>query len=74
MKALRLSLLSAILIIVLQSAALIRLENQRYAMQVGLCEDKVLSIKTQQVVWDNACLERVETRTNWLWHLFYALT
>jgi hypothetical protein len=74
MKALRLSLLSAILIIVLQSAALIRLENQRYAMQVGLCEDKVLSIKTQQVAWDSSCLERVETRTNWLWHLFYALT
>ncbi len=37
-------------------------ENQRYAMQVGRCAPK-----------DWRCLEHVQTRTSWLWHVYYGL-
>jgi hypothetical protein len=73
LKALRLDFLIALIFIVWLSASLVRVENQRYAMQIGMCEDKVLYEKVQQIGWDYACLSKVETRTSWLWHLFYGL-
>ena len=66
-------LVLTVLVIVWLSASLVRVENQRYAMSIGMCEDKVLLAATQQTSWDYACLSKVETRTSWLWHLFYAL-
>jgi hypothetical protein len=47
--------------------SLVRVENQRYAMQVGMCRHEVGG-------WNYQCLKQVETRTSWVWHLFYALT
>ena len=57
----------ALLIVVLTST-LVRVENERYALLVGMCRDKV----TPQLV-DGKCLRDVETRTAWWWHLYYAL-
>jgi hypothetical protein len=74
MKKLRWDLMIALLVIVWLSTSLVRVENQRYAMQVGMCEDKVLREKVQQIGWDYACLSKVETRTSWVWHLLHALT
>lgn len=54
--------------IVWLSAALIRVENQRYALSVGMCIDPVHRMA------DHSCLASVETRTGWWWHLYYALT
>jgi hypothetical protein len=48
-------------------ASLVRVENQRYAMQLGMCKQEVGD-------WDYKCLKKVETRTSWVWHLVYALT
>jgi hypothetical protein len=45
--------------------ALVRTENQRYALFAGMCTDPIRP-KTP-------CLEKVETRTGWWWHLYYAL-
>ena len=67
-------LVLSVLVIVWLSSSLVRVENQRYAMSVGMCEDKVLLVATQQTSWDFNCLRKVETRTSWVWHLFYALT
>lgn len=36
-------------------------------MQVGMCWNDTLKLP------DLACMEKVETRTAWYWHLFYAL-
>lgn len=47
-------------------AALVRAENERYAMYVGLCKYDPLTLIGK-------CLENVQTRTAWWWHLFYAL-
>jgi len=49
------------------AARLVHVENQRYALIVGMC-------RGPNLVPDLSCLETVETRTSWLWHLFYGLT
>jgi hypothetical protein len=66
----RWKLLAAILaaLLVWVSAALVRVENQRYALTVGMCAPH-----PPHPVPDLACLERVETRTGWWWHLYHAL-
>lgn len=50
------------------SASLVRVENQRYALTVGMCAPR-----PPHPVPDMACLERVETRTGWWGHLYHAL-
>lgn len=47
---------------------LILVENQRYAMLVGLCQRQDLV-----VLHDIECLKTVETRTSWTWNLYYGL-
>ena len=49
------------------ATSLVRVENQRYAMQVGMFMQEVGD-------WNYKCLKQVETRTSWVWHLFFALT
>lgn len=63
-------LLSAVLAILLLwvSASLVRLENQRYALTIGMCAPH-----PPNPVPDMACLERVESRTAWWWHLYNGL-
>lgn len=48
--------------------ALVRVENERYALQVGLC---TLKPSDPLALFD--CLKKTETRTGWWWHIFYAL-
>ena len=67
MKKERISLAVAVLLIVWLSAALVRVENERYAMQVGMCWNDTMKLP------DLACIEKAQTRTAWYWHLFYAL-
>ena len=47
-------------------SAIIRLENERYALSIGMCQ-------TDTGVADPVCLADVETRTSFLWHLAYGL-
>lgn len=60
-------------LIVVLSAAVMRLENYHYASLVGMCSefqwaDPFSNGKRHE------CLHRQETRTSALWHLFYGLT
>lgn len=50
------------------SLSLVRVENQRYALQSGMCRST-----TTSSVADLKCLDAVETRTGWWWHLYHAL-
>lgn len=60
--------IGALLVVVLYlMIVLIRVENQRYALFVGMCRSGPTGLA------DSKCLSKVETRTNPLWHLFYAL-
>ena len=63
-------LLSAVLAVLLLCvcASLVRVENQRYALTLGMCAPR-----PPIPVPDLVCLERVETRTGWWWHLYYAM-
>lgn len=63
-KNIALFILSALLL--WTTVSLIRVENQRYAMMVGMCRDKTGG-------WNYKCLSQVETRTGWWWHLYYGL-
>jgi hypothetical protein len=59
-------LIAALAVCLWLAIALVRVENERYAMVVGLCQRDV--VKPIQ-----PCLDRVQTRTGWWWHLYYAL-
>ena len=66
----RWKLLSVVLAVLLLwvSASLVRVENQRYALMVGMCAPR-----PPHLVPDMVCLERVEARSGWWWHLYYAM-
>jgi hypothetical protein len=49
---------------------IIQLENFHYAVQTGICGDYG-SGEAERTKW-LSCNETTETRTNKLWHLFYA--
>ena len=63
----RLSFLTLLLMIAWLVLALVRVENQRYALQLGMCRDEARKLP------DLSCIERSETRTGWYWHLYFAL-
>lgn len=66
-KAYRAALVVAVVIIIWLAATLAHVENQRYALQMGMCREAATGLT------DFACLQKVETRTGWWWHLFYGL-
>jgi hypothetical protein len=59
--------LTALLVFVI--ARLVHVENQRYALILGMCRSEF-----HPAVPDIRCLKTVETRTSWAWHVYYALT
>jgi len=65
----RMKLLSAVLaaLLIWFGAALVRVENERYALATGLCKYDATSMQM------STCLQHTSTRTGWWWHLYYAL-
>ena len=63
-----------LLVIALASTtALIRLENFHYAVVVGMCS----ASKSDDLITSeekHPCLHRTATRSNVLWHIYYAVT
>lgn len=55
-----------LVIVVYFASAIIRLENYHYAVQVGFCLDTNIEERDQ-------CLNKIETRINPLYNLFYGL-
>ena len=51
---------------------LVRVENQRYALMVGMCT--VDPAADHPIGRFAECLDKVQTRTSWFWHLYYAVT
>ncbi len=50
-------------------SVIVRLENTRYAYSLGMCSE----FEPGKVLEKQMCLDNVQTRTNWAWHLYYAL-
>lgn len=63
----RIGLIFACALIVWLAVTLAAIENERYALQLGMCRDSI-------GMTDMKCLGTVQTRTGWWWHLFYALS
>ena len=59
-----------LLAVVFLSDRLVREENQRYAILVGMCNRP----ETPLLPIDMTCLESAQTRTSWFWHFYYAVT
>ena len=56
-----------ILLIIYLCAVIVRVENQRYAMSIGMCYSDQLKMPIA------SCLTGVQTRTNSFWHIYYAV-
>lgn len=59
-------------------AVIVKIENERYALLVGLCPNIHSLAESPTSIGDPkkdpvACLQDVQTRTSPLWHLFYAV-
>jgi hypothetical protein len=53
----------------------VRLENVRYAMSLDMCRTSDIRPDLPHLAgFDRDCLDRKETRTSWVWHLYYAVT
>jgi hypothetical protein len=58
--------------VVLLAKAVVRLENYHYANLVGFCGE-CSSVDPRRRIEREDCLNATETRTYWLWHIFFAL-
>jgi hypothetical protein len=58
-----------ILVIAYMAKTIVRIENERYALSLGMCANKV----NPELPPDWQCVKTVHTRTHWSWHLYYAL-
>lgn len=47
---------------------LVEIENQRYALLLGMCHQQ-----DPATLFDFECLEKVESRTSWIEHLYFGL-
>ena len=54
-------------LIIWLAASLVRVENQRNALYVGMCRDQGTGLTNY------TCMRTVETRTHWMWHLLYGM-
>lgn len=54
-------------------AAVVRLERYHYADLVGRCSQFDLKNPLDSI-HRQKCLMEQETRTHWVWHIYYALT
>ena len=55
-------------IVLMLGNSLVRVENQRYGLLWALCRKEPLP-----TLDDFDCLERVQSRTSWVAHLYYAV-
>jgi len=69
-------ILLLLVLILLLSRTIVRLENFHYASWAGFCYEKevVYAENLEAIAERNRCLENTQTRTSNFSHLFYALT
>lgn len=70
MKKLKIIIMLQSIVIIWFGWTIIRVENNRYAYEVGMCTE---FSKPEQSVEKYECIEKTETRTSDIWHLLYAL-
>jgi hypothetical protein len=58
---------AVLLVIAYLVSVVVRIENERHALMIRMCRD------AKSGFIDSPCLAKTETRTSWVWHLYYAL-
>jgi hypothetical protein len=66
------AVVSLIVLTVFLSDRLVRVENQRYALEVGMCPLEINGIRMSGP--SPSCLEKVQTRISWFAHLYFAVS
>ena len=61
-------ILVPIAVIYFLTTTLVRVENERYALFLGMCKSPLWDLD-----YDPQCLKTVQTRTSWLWHVAFAV-
>jgi len=56
----------SVALVVWMGSALARVENERYALSIGMCWSEMGAADLQ-------CLRTVQTRTHWVLNIYYAL-
>jgi hypothetical protein len=67
MRWMRIALAVSVLLNVWLVSSLQRVENERYAMSIGLCVDPADKVP------DASCVKSQQTRAGWYWHVFFAM-
>ncbi len=66
-----------LIVTVVLGRALVRVENERYALWIGMCPNmrEMNSAIADQSTGPGAlnCTRTIQTRTSWWWHLYYAV-
>lgn len=72
MKSTLIAILLAVVFVL--GATVVRVENERYAFQLGFCHgiDDPRTLMAPTSI--RACLNSVQTRTSWIGHIYYAVT
>jgi hypothetical protein len=60
------------MLVILLGAAVVRLENYRYASSIGICAELTNSDPVQRLKHET-CLDQSQTRTHWFWHVLYGV-
>lgn len=55
------------IIIIWFALVIVKLENYHYAVQVGMCSE------VSELIERDRCVNSKQTRTSFMWHLYYAL-
>jgi hypothetical protein len=64
-------LVGLLLIVMVLGAAVVRLENYRYADSIGMCSEFLSRDDVHKRIQRERCLETSRTRTHWFWHILY---
>lgn len=69
-------ILLLLVVTIVLGTSLVRVENQRYALWLGMCPNMRQSLAALAANDQDAfdCTKTVQTRTAWWWHLYYAIT
>lgn len=65
-----------LIVIFVFGKTIVRLENYHYANEVGMCDFEKMegSWFLEKKINQDKCFKNVQTRTSFIWHLFYALS
>jgi len=62
-------------VVIMLAAALVRVENERYALWLGMCPNirDTFAAMAEGHLDSVECRKTIVTRAGWWWHIYYAI-